>query len=107
MTCQDVFRGMPEKFQQLALKDIYGVFQFYISGKGGGEWFAVCKGDAVEVGSGRTSRPDVSIYCNAENVVKLAQKRLSPTLAVITRKIKVKGNLALFTKIGSILSEAL
>ena len=98
MTCSEVFERMNDKFKEYNMKDVHGVFQFEIEGNGGGRWHAICQGDHCQVGRGLTERPDVVVYANAKNVVKLAEGRLNPLLALATRKIKVKGDWNLINK---------
>ncbi len=104
MDCAEVFERMPEKFKEFDLKNIHGVFQFHISGNGGGQWHSICRGDYCEVHSGVYDRPDVAIWAGAKNVVKMAEGRLNPYFALATRRVKVKGNLVLLAKVQKLLA---
>jgi putative sterol carrier protein len=107
MTCADVFQNMDKRFQELGLRDVYGVFQFDISGPGGGRWHAQCQGDSVRVQPGTVDRPDVTILTSAENVVKLASGKMNPTLALLTRKVRLKGNLVLAARMQGLLQKVI
>ena len=104
MNCTEVFEKMDEKFQEFQLHDLYGVFQFNISGDQGGQWHAICSGETCRVSPGHHANPDVVITARDEHVVKLAQGRMNPALALLTRKVKVKGDLALIAKVKGLLS---
>ena len=104
MTVTDVFEGMDRKFRQFGIRNVHGVFQFDVGGPGGGQWHAVCSGDRVEVRRGRHPHPDVSVTAQADSVIRIAEGRLKPTWALMTRKIKVKGNMALAYKMNDLLS---
>ena len=104
MNCAEVFEKMDEKFQEFRLRDLNGVFQFNVTGADGGQWHAVCSGDTCRVNRGLHSKPDVVITARDEHVVKLALGRMNPALALLTRKVKVKGDLALIAKVKGLLS---
>lgn len=104
MRCADVFAGMEEKFRELKLKDVYGVFQFHISGPDGGDWHAVCRGDTCRVDRGVAEKPDLIFQASDKTVVRLVEGRLKPATALLLRKVKIKGNLALLTKLQSMFS---
>ena len=95
---------MDEKFREFQLRDLHGVFQFNITGSDGGQWHAVCSGETCRVSPGHHLKPDVVITARDEHVVKLALGRMNPALALLTRKVKVKGNLALIAKVKDLLS---
>jgi len=103
MTCAEIFAQMEERFRELELSDIHAVFQFNIHGNGGGHWHAVCEGDSYRVRAGVFPRPDLTVTTSAGNAVKLAEKRLSPALALLTRRVKLKGDLVLAARIKTML----
>jgi putative sterol carrier protein len=103
MKCEDVFAGMEEKFREFDLKDIFGVFQFHISGPEGGDWYAVCQGDNCRVDQGVVQNPDLRFQASDQTVVRLAEGKLNPAKALLLRKVKVKGNLAMLARLKSML----
>ncbi|MEW5721472.1 MAG: SCP2 sterol-binding domain-containing protein [Thermodesulfobacteriota bacterium] len=104
MTCTDVFEGMANKFQEFGLRDVHGVFQFHITGPEGGKWHAICRGDHCRVDRGVHPRPDVTITADDRSVVKLALGRMNPALALLTRKVKVRGDLVLMARLKDLLA---
>lgn len=105
MTCDEIFANMEDRAREMGVKDIYGVFQFQIDGDGGGHWHAICEGDAVRVQQGVFPKPDVTVITSARNAVKLAEGHLNPALALLTRKVKLKGDLSLAARVQSLLSK--
>ena len=95
---------MSRKFQELGLKDVHGVFQFNISGPQGGRWHAVCSGDRCQVETGAHQNPDVTIDAKDKDVVRLIEKKMSPLMALATRRVKVRGNPLLIAQIRGLLS---
>jgi putative sterol carrier protein len=95
---------MEEKFREFELKDVYGIFQFHISGPDGGDWYAVCQGDSCRVDRGVAENPDLRFNASDNTVVRLVEGRLSPAKALLLRKVKVKGNLALLARLQNMLT---
>ena len=104
MTCAEVFEGMEAKYREFGIKNLYGSFQFNISGPGGGNWNAVCQGDSCRVSAGILPDPDVTIKSSDKVVVKIIEKKMNPALALMTRKIKVKGSRNLINQVVSLLA---
>ncbi|MDY6851968.1 MAG: SCP2 sterol-binding domain-containing protein [Thermodesulfobacteriota bacterium] len=103
MTCAEIFAQMEERFRELEFSDIHAVFQFNIHGDGGGHWHAVCEGNFCRVQTGVFPRPDLTVTTSAGNAVKLAEGRLSPTLALLTRRVRLKGDMVLALQIKTML----
>lgn len=103
MTCAEIFAQMEERFRELEFSDIHAVFQFNIHGDGGGYWHAVCDGDSCRVRTGVFPRPDLIVTTSAGNAVRLAEGRLSPTLALLTRRVRLKGDLVFAAQIKTML----
>jgi putative sterol carrier protein len=103
ITCAEVFEKMPAKFREFGLSNINGVFQFDIDGPEGGAWHAVCEGDRCRVARGRHANPDVVFFARDKDVVQLAEGRMNPALALATKRVTVKGNLFLASRLRSVL----
>lgn len=104
MTCNELFGRMEEKYAELGISDVNGVFQFNIDGQDGGRWHAVCAGPSCQVLSGPHESPDVTVSARSEHVIKLAEGRMNPALALLTGKVKIKGKPSLLAKVQSLLS---
>jgi putative sterol carrier protein len=104
VTCRQVFEGMEAKFQELALKDVHGVFQFHIRGDGGGNWHAVCTGSDCRVREGVHGRPDVVIHASDRTVEALVNKRISPIRAFLTGRVRMKGDVPKMVRLKTLLN---
>lgn len=49
--------------------------------------------------------PDTTLTISAENLVKLAEGKLAPTLAFMTGKLKVSGNMGIAMKLANMLED--
>ena len=80
-----------------------GIFEIQISGKGGGTWTIDTTKSPPQVKSGANSRADVSVEMNAEDFLDFYQGKLGGFSALLGGKIRIKGNMALATRLGQII----
>jgi len=80
-----------------------GVFQFDLSGENGGVWHvALADGDG-HVAEGPAENPGVTISMAAEDFVALTEGKLDGTMAFMSGKLKVKGDMGLAMKLQTLL----
>jgi putative sterol carrier protein len=80
-----------------------GVFQFDLSGANGGVWHvALANGDG-HVGEGPAENPGVTISMDSDDFVALTEGRLDGTMAFMSGKLKVKGDMGLAMKLQTLL----
>lgn len=77
------------------------VYQFEI---GDQIWNLDLLGSTRTIVSGKHRDPDCSIIVNPENFEKLVRGQLNIALALITGKVKIKGDKLLATKLGKLFS---
>jgi putative sterol carrier protein len=78
------------------------IFQFVLKGDGGGEWHIAIKDGQARVLSGIAEKPDIEIAALATDVVDIINGKLSAQAAFLWGKLKIKGDIPLATKLGSI-----
>lgn len=59
--------------------------------------------DQATYTEGSPEKADCTLICSQENFIKLVEGKLNPTTAMMTGKLKIKGNLSLAVKLQSIL----
>jgi putative sterol carrier protein len=93
---------MPAAFRSDVAEGLSCLYQFDLSGDGGGKWYVDVRNGTLEVGEGERRSPDVTILASALDYVDIAEGRRSPTLALVTGRFKIKGNLSLAMKLEKI-----
>src|SRR4051812_48279603 len=101
-TVADVFKEMEGKFKADKAAGINATFQFDITGEGGGTWNARIEDGQATFSEGAAESPTVTITALDEDWVRIVNGQLNPQMAFMTGKIKVKGDLGLATKLGTL-----
>ena len=92
-TVQSVFDGLPQAFQAEKAAGVDVVFQFRISGPGGGEWFASIKDAACTVSRGKHEKPTTTIKMQDGDFLNLMSGKLPAMQAFTGGKLKIEGDL--------------
>ncbi len=88
-----IFREMPQDFQPEASEGVDVVFQFNISGPGGGDWYVVVKDGECEVEAGLHGSPTTTIKMSEDDFIKYVSGELPAMQAYTAGKLKVEGDL--------------
>lgn len=100
-TIPQVFEAMPDQFNADAAAGVDAIFQFDITGDGGGQYWIVVKDQDVKVNEGTHDNPDITIIAGSDDYLKLANGELAAMSAFMAGKVKVKGNMGLAMKLQS------
>lgn len=92
-TVQNIFDKMTDMFQEEAAEGIDVVFQYNISGPGGGEWYSVIKNQTCTIQEGTHETPDTVIKMNDEDFISLMSGGLNPITAYTSGKLKIEGDI--------------
>jgi putative sterol carrier protein len=95
MTPQQIVDKIPAAFQADKAQGLDATFQFDISGDQGGQWYAVIKDSSCQVFAGTSASASITINISDQNFVKLITGRLDGTMAFMTGKLKLKGDMGL------------
>jgi len=93
LTVAGVFENIPGAFQSDKAAGVDVVFQFDISGPGGGFWYITVKGGGCEVIEGSHRTPTTTIKMGDDDFVKLKSGQLNAMSAFTSGKLKVEGDL--------------
>jgi NAD(P)-dependent dehydrogenase (short-subunit alcohol dehydrogenase family)/acyl dehydratase/putative sterol carrier protein len=92
-TVADVFARMPELFRPEKAAGVDVVFQFRISGPGGGDWYVVVKDQTCTVSAGAHEKPTTTLKMADEDFLALVAGKLPAMQAFTSGKLKIEGDL--------------
>jgi putative sterol carrier protein len=96
---KEVFSRVPQTFNPNAAKNVNAVFQFDITGEGGGNWNVVVKGGTCQVSEGKANAPTVTLTMSAETWLAMVNKQINGMQAFMSGKLKVSGDIMLAQRI--------
>ena len=88
-----IFEKMPEAFQADKAAGVEVVFQYKISGDGGGEWYTAVKDGECEVAEGLHDNPTTTILMAEDDFVAMMEGKLNAMAAYTGGKLKIEGDL--------------
>ena len=95
----EYFDTLADRFLPEQAKGVTAQIQYTLSGEGGGEWtIAIEDGEFKGVTAGGVDKPSLNVIMDAAKFVEMANGDLDGRKAFLTRKLKVKGNIALAQK---------
>ncbi len=99
LTPQQIMDKIPSAFRAEKAQGVKATFQWDISGEQGGRWYVEIAEGTCQVHQGDSANPNITISIGDENFVKLISGRLDGTMAFMTGKLKVKGDMGLAMKL--------
>ncbi len=92
-TVGQVFEHMPGAFRADRAAGLDVVFQYRISGPGGGDWYVAVKDGRCEVRQGEHAGPTTTIMMSEEDFLSLIQGKLNAMQAFTSGRLKIQGDL--------------
>jgi putative sterol carrier protein len=102
LAVSSVFERMPAAFQPDRAAGVDVVFQYDITGPGGGTWYVSIKDGQCEVREGRHEKPTTTIIMSDEDFLSLIRRELDAMQAFTTGKLKVQGDIMKSQLIGKL-----
>jgi len=93
LSVKGVFDRMTEAFQPEKAVGVDVVFQYQISGPGGGEWYVAVKDGKCQAAQGTHEKPTTTIIMSEEDFLALIMKKLNAMQAYTSGKLKIQGDL--------------
>jgi len=100
ISVKPVFAAMPGGINKEAAKDANVVYQFNLSGDGGGQFIVAIKNGACTVDEGVAEHPDVTVSASAADYMDIVTGAYPFGLAFINGRLKVDGDLRLLVRMG-------
>jgi putative sterol carrier protein len=102
-SCREFFSVVPERFIPGKADGIDAKYAFQLDGEGGGAWTATVRNNTISVSEGAAPDANVTYQMKASDYVDLVNGDLGGLKAVITRKLKVSGNILLAQRMNDFL----
>jgi putative sterol carrier protein len=103
-TVKETFDAMPGRFRTDKASGTTAVIQYDVSGDGGGTWHAVIKDGKCTVNSGSAPSPNLTLQIAGQDWLDMLSGKQSGQMLFMSGKLKVKGDMGLAMKLGSMFS---
>ncbi len=100
-TVKETFDAMAGRFRADKAAGVNATIQYEITGDQGGTWHAVVKDGQCTVSAGVAGNPTLTLTMAAQDWLDMAAGKLSGQMAFMSGKLKLKGDMGLAMKIGS------
>jgi len=100
-TVKDVFDGMASRLRADKATGVNATIQYDITGDQGGTWHAVIKDGTCTVNPGPASNSNLTLTVSSQDWLDMIAGKLSGQMAFMAGKLKLKGDMGLAMKIGS------
>ena len=100
-TVDEVIASMPARFNQQNCKDLQAVYQWELSEPNRFFHVIIDKG-TFEIIEGKHEKPNVTVVCSTDTYLKLVNKELKDIIAILTKRLMVKGSMSLGQKLSKI-----
>ena len=103
-TVKETFEAMAGRFRADKASGTTAVIQYDVSGDGGGTWHAVIKDGTCTVNSGSAPNPNLTLAIAGQDWLDMLSGKQSGQMLFMSGKLKVKGDMGLAMKLGSMFS---
>lgn len=101
-TVADIKQGMLDAFQADKAGGVNTVIQFDLSGDGGGQFYLDINDGSIEAHDGTNENAKTTLVADVEDYHKIATGELAGMSAVMSGKLKIKGDMGMAMKMQSI-----
>lgn len=92
LTPKEIFDMMPGQFKKDAAAGVDVVFQYSISGSGGGDWYVTVKDQTCDVQAGKADKATCTIKMKDSDFVDMISGKLNPMQAFTSGKLAISGD---------------
>ncbi len=103
-TVKETFDAMAGRFRADKATGTNAVIQYDVGGDGGGTWHAVIKDGACTVVGGAAPNPNLTLSISGQDWLDMLSGKQSGQMLFMSGKLKVKGDMGLAMKLGSMFS---
>ncbi|GAB4336683.1 MAG: SCP2 sterol-binding domain-containing protein [Candidatus Abyssubacteria bacterium] len=99
---KEAFDLMPQNFKADKAAGMKAVYQWDITGDGGGKWYAEIADGKINVAEGQHASPNITITVSAKDWLDILNGKLDGQMAFMSGKLKVKGDMSLAMKLKTL-----
>jgi putative sterol carrier protein len=103
-TVKETFDNMASRFRADKAAGVNATIQYDITGDQGGTWNAVIKDGACTVNQGAAPTPNLTLQIAAQDWLDMLSGKQSGQMLFMSGKLKIKGDMGLAMKLGSMFS---
>ena len=103
-TVKETFDAMGPRFKPERAAGTNAVIQYDISGEGGGTWHAVIANGTCTVSAGPARSPNLTLQMSGQDWLDMLSGKQSGQMLFMSGKLKLKGDMGLAMKLGSMFS---
>ena len=98
---EEVIASMPERFHPENCQNLQAVYQWQLSNP---EYLfhIIIDNGTFELLKGKHEKPNVTVICDVDVYLKLVNKELKDIIAILTKRLMVKGSMSLGQKLSKI-----
>ncbi|MBW2065665.1 MAG: SCP2 sterol-binding domain-containing protein [Deltaproteobacteria bacterium] len=96
---KDLFDQMPGRFDGQIAQGLRAVFQFDITGPGGGNWSVTIQDSTCTVSEGRHPNPTVTLSMSKETWMGIANRQIDPFEAFMSGALRVSGDILMAQRV--------
>ncbi|KAF7237539.1 Hydroxysteroid dehydrogenase-like protein 2 [Varanus komodoensis] len=102
----NTFKIIKGAINEDVVKSTQGVYRFELSGEEGGTWYIDLRNKGGSAGSGEPpGKVDVIMSMSSSDFVKMFSGKLKPTMAFMSGKLTIKGDMALAIKLEKLMGQ--
>jgi len=96
------FAALPTIFRADKAGDLKAVYQFSLSGEGGGEWIVAVQNEQISVKEGKAENADLTFRVSAQEWLAIVNKTSDPVQSYMTGKLQVDGDTELAVRFAEL-----
>lgn len=98
------FAEVPTRVNKDKVAGMNAIFQFNITGDGGGEWNVKISDGDVAVAEGKAETPSITLTATTADWLNIISGKLNGQTAFLTGKLKIQGDMTLAMKLATVFS---
>lgn len=103
---QEIFENIDEGFNPDKAEGVDAIFQFDLTGEGGGRYWIKVANKTAEVEEGTHPEPTLTVTAEASDYLAMVNGELNAMMAFMQGKVKVKGDMGLAMKLQAMFGMA-